>query len=128
LWLVFAFFLPIPLFGMKFLYAAWLDAPKTGEGALSHLQQSYLTRGGFVFRGFVYFAIWLALMLLFNAMSRQQDVDREDRGLRRRLKFFAGPGIILYVLQVAALRRMGRGCRVGARAALLHPVFRVVVA
>ena len=97
LWLVFAFFLPIPLFGMKFLYAAWLDAPKTGEGALSHLQQSYLTRGGFVFRGFVYFAIWLALMLLFNAMSRQQDVDREDRALRRRLKFFAGPGIILYI-------------------------------
>jgi hypothetical protein len=98
LWLVFAFFLPIPLFGMKFLYAAWLDAPKTGEGALSHLQQSYLTRGGFVFRGFVYFAIWLALMMLFNAMSKQQDVDREDRALRRRLKFFAGPGIILYVL------------------------------
>jgi hypothetical protein len=97
LWLVFAFFLPIPLFGMKFLYAAWLDAPKTGEGALSHLQQSYLTRGGFVFRGFVYFAIWLALVLLFNAMSRQQDVDREDRALRRRLKFYAGPGIILYV-------------------------------
>src|SRR5438046_569184 len=48
LWLVFAFFLPIPLFGMKFLYSAWLDAPKTGEGALSHLQQSYLTRSGFV--------------------------------------------------------------------------------
>jgi hypothetical protein len=97
LWLVFAFFLPIPLFGMKFLYAAWLDAPKTGEGSLSHLQQSYLTQGGFVFRGFVYFAIWLALMLLFNSMSRRQDVDREDRALRRRLKFFAGPGIILYV-------------------------------
>src|SRR5438128_6134043 len=101
LWLVFAFFLPIPLFGMKFLYAAWLDAPKTGEGALSPLQQSYLTRGGFVFRGFVYFAIWLALMLLFNAMSRQQDVDREDRALRRRLKFFAGPGIILYVFAMS---------------------------
>jgi len=39
-------------------------------------QQSYLTRGGFVFRGFVYFAVWLALMLLFNTMSRQQDVDQ----------------------------------------------------
>jgi hypothetical protein len=97
LWLVFAFFLPIPLFGMKFLYSAWLDAPKTGEGALSHLQQSYLTRSGFVVRGFVYFAVWLALMLLFNAMSKQQDVNQEDRTLRRRLKFFAGPGIILYI-------------------------------
>ena len=48
-------------------------------------------------RGFVYFAVWLALMMLFNTMSKQQDVNQEDRTLRRRLKFFAGPGIILYV-------------------------------
>jgi hypothetical protein len=30
-------------------------------------------------------------------MSRQQDVHTEDRNLRRRLRFYAGPGIILYV-------------------------------
>src|SRR6201987_4720802 len=36
-------------------------------------------------------------MLLFNAMSRQQDVNRDDRALRARLKFWAGPGIILYI-------------------------------
>jgi hypothetical protein len=97
LWLVLAFFLPIPFFGMKYLYSAWLDAPKTGEGALSSLQQSYLTHNWFVIRGFVYFVVWIGLMLLFNAMSKQQDVNQEDRALRARIKFFAGPGIILYV-------------------------------
>jgi hypothetical protein len=48
-------------------------------------------------RALIYFALWLFLMLLFNKMSRQQDVDRDDRALRARLKFWAGPGIILYV-------------------------------
>ena len=97
LWLVLAFFLPIPFFGMKYLYSAWLNAPKTGEGALSSLQQSYLTHNWFIIRGFVYFVVWIGLMLLFNAMSKQQDVNRDDRALRARIKFFAGPGIILYV-------------------------------
>ena len=36
-------------------------------------------------------------MWLFNRMSQQQDVNREDRALRARFKFWAGPGIILYV-------------------------------
>jgi hypothetical protein len=97
LWLVLAFFLPIPFFGMKYLYSAWLNAPKTGEGALSSLQQSYLTHNWFVIRGFVYFVVWIGMMLLFNTMSKQQDVNQEDRALRARIKFFAGPGIILYV-------------------------------
>jgi hypothetical protein len=97
LWLVLAFFLPIPFFGMKYLYSAWLNAPKTGEGALSLLQQSYLTHNWFVIRGFVYFVVWIGMMLLFNTMSKQQDVNQEDRALRARIKFFAGPGIILYV-------------------------------
>ncbi len=97
LWLVLAFFLPIPFFGMKYLYSAWLDAPKTGEGALSPLQQGYLTHNWFIVRGFVYFIVWIGLMLLFNAMSKQQDVNQDDRALRARIKFYAGPGIILYV-------------------------------
>jgi len=46
----------------------------------------------------LYFAIWGALVWLFNSWSREQDQNREDRALRRRLKLLAGPGIILYVL------------------------------
>ncbi len=34
---------------------------------------------------------------LFNRLSAQQDANKEDRNLRARIKFFAGPGIILYV-------------------------------
>jgi hypothetical protein len=89
-------FLPIAL-GMKYLYNEWLEAPKTGEGALSKLQQGYLTTNWFLVRAVIYFAVWLALVILFDHWSRRQDVDREDRALRRRIKMMAGPGIILYV-------------------------------
>jgi hypothetical protein len=94
--LVFVLFLPI-LFGMKYLYAAWLNAPASGEGKLSDFQQSYLSADWFRIRALIYFAVWLGLMFLFNRWSKDQDVNREDRSLRRRLKMAAGPGIILYV-------------------------------
>jgi hypothetical protein len=98
--LVFILFLPI-LFGMRHLYTAWLDAPASGEGALSEFQQSYLTARGFWTRGLIYFAIWLLLVFLFNRWSQEQDVNREDRSLRRRIKMAAGPGIILYVFAMS---------------------------
>jgi hypothetical protein len=94
--LVAVLFVPI-FFGMKHLYAAWLDAPSSGEGALSDFQRAYLTPNGFRIRAIVYFVIWLVLVFIFNRWSREQDANREDRGLRRRLKMLAGPGIILYV-------------------------------
>jgi hypothetical protein len=98
--LVFLLFLPI-FFGMKYLYSAWMNAPASGEGALSEFQQSYLTTRGFTIRAFIYFAVWLLLMFLFNRWSREQDVNREDRSLRRCFKMFAGPGIILYVFAMS---------------------------
>jgi hypothetical protein len=94
--LVAVLFVPI-FFGMKYLYAAWLTAPSSGEGALSEFQRSYLTLNGFRVRAILYFVVWLILVFIFNRWSREQDVNREDRGLRRRLKMLAGPGIILYV-------------------------------
>ena len=94
--LLLAFFLPIIFFGMKHLYAAWLDPDKLKEQPLSDLQKTYLTAGGFQFRALIYFAIWLALMFVFDRLSKQQDVNQSDRALRRRLKMLAGPGIILY--------------------------------
>jgi hypothetical protein len=95
--LVAVFFLPIAIFGMKHLYKEWLDAPQTGEGSLSDLQKSYLTTNGFLIRAVIYFAVWLVLVYVFNRWSKEQDANREDRGLRRRMKMLAGPGIILYV-------------------------------
>jgi hypothetical protein len=96
-------FLPIAIFGMKYLYSGhgdekgWLNAPSTGDSALSNFQKSYLTQTGFYTRAVIYFAIWLVLMFIFNILSKQQDANREDRALRRRLKMLAGPAIILYV-------------------------------
>ena len=92
-------FIPI-VFGMNYLYGAWLNAPPTGEGKLSDMQQHYLVPGGilgFKARALYYFLIWLALVFTFNRWSKEQDTNREDRSLRRRLKMLAGPGIILYV-------------------------------
>ncbi len=92
-------FIPI-LIGMNHLYGAWLNAPTSGEGKLSDMQQHYLVSGGiigFKARALYYFLIWLALVYIFNRWSKEQDVNREDRSLRRRLKMLAGPGIILYV-------------------------------
>jgi hypothetical protein len=99
-------FLPIALFGMRYLYAGhgkekgWLNAPTTGEGGLSDFQRSYLTTHGifgFYGRAVIYFGIWLVLMFTFNILSKQQDAQPEDRALRLRFKMLAGPGIILYV-------------------------------
>src|SRR6267154_2058357 len=111
MWLVAGFFIPL-IFGMKYLYSnhkvgtedrlGWLNQPKAGEeGALSHLQQSWLTQNAFLGRAALYFLIWIGLTLLFNALSAQQDVNKDDRKLRARIKFYAGPGIILYVFAMS---------------------------
>ncbi|MGB7731129.1 MAG: hypothetical protein WBL50_24120 [Candidatus Acidiferrum sp.] len=103
IWLVFLMFIPIVL-GMKYFYsgngeeAGWLNSPKTGERALTAWQQGYLTTHGYLLRAIVYFAIWFLLVWLFNAFSRLQDEQPEDRTIRLRFKRMSGPGIILYVL------------------------------
>src|SRR5438067_7204691 len=100
-------FLPIVLFGMHYLYSGhddekgWLNAPPTGEGALSDFQKNYLTTSGFYTRAAIYFVVWLALMFIFNILSKQQDANPEDRALRLRFKMLAGPGIILYVFAMS---------------------------
>src|SRR5205807_1775668 len=95
--LIAVFFLPILFFGMKYLYGAWLNAKELQKEPLSQFQQTYLTSGRFQVRAVIYFVIWIVLMLVFNILSKQQDVNREDRALHLRLKMLAGPGIILYV-------------------------------
>jgi hypothetical protein len=99
LWLVALCFVPI-IIGMKYIYGVWLNAPPTGEGALSSFQKTYLTPQWFIVRGVIYFAVWLLLVVTLNRWSRRQDVDREDRALRRKFKMLSGPGIILYVFGI----------------------------
>ena len=99
--LIAVFFVPIALFGMKYLYTEWLDPAAVQKEPLSRLQQSYLTQSGYLIRAVIYFAVWLLLMFIFNALSRQQDVNHTDRALRQRFKMLAGPGIILYVFAMS---------------------------
>ena len=94
-------FVPIALFGMKYLYGEWLDPKMLLKAPLSQFQQSYLTRGGYLARAVIYFAVWLTLMFVFNMWSKQQDANQTDRTLRRRFKMLAGPGIILYVFAMS---------------------------
>lgn len=106
IWLVLLMFIPIVL-GMKYFYSGngeetgWLNSPKTGEHALTAWQQSYLTTHGYLIRAAGYFAIWCLLVWLFNAFSRLQDEQPEDRVIRLRFKRMSGPGIILYVLAMS---------------------------
>jgi hypothetical protein len=97
IWLVFLMFVPVVL-GMNSLYRAWLNPELRKAQPLSPLQERYLTSSGFLIRAVIYFAIWYALMWTFNRWSVRQDVDHEDRALRRHFKLLAGPGIILYVV------------------------------
>ena len=99
--LIAAFFVPIAFFGMKYLYRAWLNPEELQKEPLSKFQQTYLTAEGFQLRAAIYFVIWLLLMFLFNSWSIQQDVNQDDRSLRRRLKMLAGPGMILYVFAMS---------------------------
>jgi len=98
--LVAVLFVPI-FFGMKYLYAGWLNAPPSGEGALSEFQRSYLTPNGFRVRAILYFAVWGILVFLFNRWSREQDANPGDNAVQRRFKTLAGPGIILYVFAMS---------------------------
>ncbi len=97
IWLVMLMFVPVVL-GMNSLYRAWMDPEHRRAEPLSPFQERYLTSSGFLFRAVIYFAIWYALVWIFNAWSRRQDVDQEDRALRRHFKLLAGPGIVLYVV------------------------------
>ena len=97
IWLVLVMFIPVIL-GMKTLYRAWLDPERLKEEPLSKFQQGYLTSGGFLGRAVLYFAIWILLMWLFNAWSKQQDERQRDPQIQQHLRRLAGPGVILYIL------------------------------
>jgi len=97
IWLLVLMFIPIVL-GMKTYYVEWLDPAQVKAHPLSDLQTKYLTQNGFFIRAVVYFAIWILLVFLFNAWSKEQDANPDDPSVRLRLKRTAPPGIILYVL------------------------------
>ena len=82
-------FLPI-VFGMKYLYGAWLDPERVHEEPLSAMQQSYLTTNGFYLRAVIYFAVWMRVNADFQRWSRQQDVNQADRAAAETSRCWRG--------------------------------------
>jgi hypothetical protein len=89
-----ALFLPIAL-GLPQLYL-WAQPEAAEDPILAH-KQPYLNATGFVVRAAVYFAVWIALALLLNYWSREQD-DTTAPGPTLRMRVLSGPGLVLYWL------------------------------
>src|SRR5256885_11556356 len=72
-------FLPIAIFGMKYLYMGhgeekgWLNAPATGEGALSVFRNTYFTASGFYPCSAFYLVFWFGLLFIFNFELKHRD-------------------------------------------------------
>ena len=105
--LMFLFFLPIAWLGVPRLYP-WamplesIENPTIREH-LAHNQfvkLGYLHWSGFIWRAFIYFALWNLLSYLLTRWSKEQDTPPvRDNSLR--FKAVSGPGIILYAFTIS---------------------------
>jgi hypothetical protein len=91
-------FLPI-IAGMPHLYGTWLH-PDARNQHLVELSQSYLTRGGYIGRAVIYFAIWLGIAFILSRWSAEQD-NPPVQNLSPRFRKIAAPGLILYAFTIS---------------------------
>lgn len=87
--------LPV-LFGMERIYP-WADAAHVHGDHILEWKAPYLNSGAFITRYVLYFVIWTALAWSLSTFSRRQD-ESGDANLTRRMKYIAGPGLVIYVL------------------------------
>src|SRR5262245_3791498 len=97
LWLMFILFLPIAIFGVHSLYI-WMQDPSTIQNAaelkmIDH-KRPWLNQTGFLFRGVIYFAIWIGLATYLRTWSKQQDQNR-DLGATQRAQNLSAPGFVI---------------------------------
>lgn len=88
-------FVPL-LFGLSTLYP-WLDAEHVAGNELLQAKSAYLNLPFFLGRAALYFVVWVALAILLNRWSLQQD-RTDDPGVTVRLQRLSAVGMILYVL------------------------------
>jgi len=87
-------FIPL-IIGMRHIYV-WTDAAAMAKDVrLKDLAHSYLTPTGFIWRGIVYFAIWIFLAWRLNKVSGEQD-SPPTRNLSPRFRTIAAPGLVIY--------------------------------
>jgi hypothetical protein len=91
-------FIPLAIFGLRYLYE-WMhigDVTDAKVKAILIAKQPYLNPTFFLIRAAVYFAIWYVLMFFLNKWSADQDRTAERR-LSGAMSKLSGPGIILFV-------------------------------
>jgi hypothetical protein len=91
-------FVPV-LLGLHELYH-WSDPQAVAHDPLLAAKAPYLSRGFFVFRAALYFAVWSVLAVVYVRGSRRQD-DTGDERITRRLTALAGPALIVFALSVS---------------------------
>jgi len=64
---------------------------------MAHLKHHFLNLNTFAICYIAYFAIWLGLMYTYNNWSKRLD-ETGDAKYIAKMKFWAGPGLVLYVL------------------------------
>lgn len=97
--LVAVMFLPIAI-NLKTIYK-WAK-PEAAADPIIQMKAAYLNETGFFIRAIVFFAIWGALIFLFNRWSKAQDdtAPQLPGPADRRFRTLAGPGLVLFVLTV----------------------------
>ncbi|HEY0459733.1 MAG TPA: hypothetical protein VGC97_11400 [Pyrinomonadaceae bacterium] len=96
-----ALFIPIAA-GVPYLYE-WYHLHEQGDDVVMH-RGWYLTWGGFVVRGIVYFVIWTIMQTMLNRWSANQDKSADYEESAKWLgaaTAFSGPSLVIYVLVVS---------------------------
>lgn len=90
-------FVPV-VFGLDALYEWAHEEAVAADPILQH-KAAYLNPAAWIARAALYFAVWLALVWLFDRWSARQDREPSVR-LIVRMRRLAAPGLVLYVLTV----------------------------
>lgn len=75
-------------------YDTWLDEDMTNPHSITATKKEYLNQPFFLLRALLYFVIWWIFCTAFYRWSVKQD-ETGNLVYRRRMKFWAGPCIIL---------------------------------
>lgn len=96
--LLLGLFAPL-LLGLGYLYAWARPAEVAADAVLQH-KRAYLNPAFFTARAALYFAIWIALALLLNRWSLQQDADADPSAAEGRMRNLSRFGLVLYMLTI----------------------------
>ena len=91
-------FLPIIL-GAYSLYHEWADHEEAAAHPVVQAKTRYLNVPFFTVRAVIYFAIWIALMYLFNKWSLAQDRTADNR-YTKNMRVLSGPGMVALIFTV----------------------------